>query len=231
MNALKRLFRYLAHRHNCAVGFYRRLCRPKGDEWAEYLRVHGGLHSMGRDCFIEPNVTFTDPAYTSLGNNVRLSGCIIFGHDGSVNMLNRAHPGLHLDNVGPVVIGDNVFIGHGAIILAGTRVGDNVIIAAGAKVSGVVRDNAVMVPPQAVELCSTHELLAKVKTRSDSYPWHPLVAKRASAFDPLIQPALDQLRIEHWEGAGELPMRNHASPISIAANDHVARNNAAAEHA
>ena len=90
---------------------YRRLGRPDGFEWAQYLRRHRGLHRMGEHCSIQLGAQITDPQLVSMGRNVRLSGCTIFGHDGSVNMLNRAF-GLKLDAVGPVIIGDDAFIGH-----------------------------------------------------------------------------------------------------------------------
>jgi hypothetical protein len=53
---------------------------------------------------------------------VRLSGCTLFGHDGSVNMLEPAF-GLKLDRVGKIDIRDNVVIGHGAIVLPGATIG------------------------------------------------------------------------------------------------------------
>jgi acetyltransferase-like isoleucine patch superfamily enzyme len=49
-------------------------------------------------------------------------------------MLNRAY-GKKLDRVGPVIVNDNIFIGHGAIILPGVTIGSNVIVAAGSLVS------------------------------------------------------------------------------------------------
>ena len=89
---------------------------------------------MGEQCSINTNVVITDPAYTRFGNNVRLTGCILFGHDGSVNMLNCAY-GLKLDRVGKVDIRDNVFVGHGAIVLPGVTIGPNAIVAAGSVVN------------------------------------------------------------------------------------------------
>jgi carbonic anhydrase/acetyltransferase-like protein (isoleucine patch superfamily) len=91
---------------------------------------HGNLHAMGDGCVIQTNVTFTDPSFVQLGHNVHLSGCTLFGHDGSVNMLTVA-TGKTLDRVGPVVVHDNVFIGHQAIVMPGVTVGSMSIVAAG----------------------------------------------------------------------------------------------------
>ncbi len=44
----------------------------------------------------------------------------------------------------PVSIGDGSWIGHGAVILPGTRIGRNVVVAAGAVVRGEVEDFAVV---------------------------------------------------------------------------------------
>lgn len=44
----------------------------------------------------------------------------------------------------PVAIGTGSWIGHGAIILPGTRIGRNVVVAAGSVVRGVVEDRAVV---------------------------------------------------------------------------------------
>lgn len=84
------------------------MARPSAEDWAEYLKRHGGFHGFGRDCFILPDSVFTDPGYTVIGNNVWIVGAWISGHDGGVIMLNRAY-GKKLDAVGPVIIKDDVF--------------------------------------------------------------------------------------------------------------------------
>ena len=43
-----------------------------------------------------------------------------------------------------LVIGDNVFIGAGCIILPGTRIGNNCIVGAGTVCSGIIPDNSVI---------------------------------------------------------------------------------------
>jgi len=49
-------------------------------------------------------------------------------------------PGAHQ----PVAIGSGSWIGHGAIILPGTTIGRNVVVAAGSVVRGTVEDHAVV---------------------------------------------------------------------------------------
>jgi acetyltransferase-like isoleucine patch superfamily enzyme len=179
---------------------YRRLCRPDGFEWAQYLRRHRGLHRMGEDCSIQPGAQITDPQLVSMGRNVRLSACTIFGHDGSVNMLNRAF-GLKLDAVGPVVIGDDVFIGHGALVMPGVRIGSRVVIAAGAVVTRDVADDSVYGGVPARRLCGIGELVERKRRQSEAYPWHALLAAREGDFDPRIEGRLNAMRQAHFFGA------------------------------
>lgn len=61
----------------------------------------------------------------TIGNNVTLSACRILLHDAST----KQH--FNHSRVGRVEIGDNVFVGAGAIILPNVKIGSNVIIAAG----------------------------------------------------------------------------------------------------
>ena len=134
-NFLRERLAAYALKHGRLLGVYRRFCNPDGDAWAGVLKRHLGLKAMGDRCFIQTNVTITDPTYVKLGNNVRLSGCTLFGHDGAVNMLRRAY-GIRIDKVGKIEIGNNVFVGHQAIIMPGVTIGSNAIVAAHASPSG-----------------------------------------------------------------------------------------------
>ena len=136
---LRSTLRRLAIRNAAVLSLYRKLFRPDGDDWASLLKARNDLFAIGEDCSIQTNVTISDPGYVSLGNNVRLSGCTLFCHDGSVNMINRAF-GLKLDRVGKIEIRDNVFIGHGAIILPGVTIGSRAVIGAGSVVTRDVPD-------------------------------------------------------------------------------------------
>jgi carbonic anhydrase/acetyltransferase-like protein (isoleucine patch superfamily) len=56
----------------------------------------------------------------------------------------RTPPGLQLGEHEAVVIGDGCWIGHGAVVLAGSRLGRNVVVAAGSVVRGTFPDRAVI---------------------------------------------------------------------------------------
>jgi acetyltransferase-like isoleucine patch superfamily enzyme len=80
------------------------------------------LITIGEDCLISSEVT-------------------ILTHDGSVDVMRKEYP--KADIIKPVVIGDNVFIGHRAIILPGVTIGSNVVIGAGSIVNKDVPSNTV----------------------------------------------------------------------------------------
>ncbi len=69
--------------------------------------------SIGQDCLIGPGTVIIDADFHGIAPDARLE------------------PGLTL----PVVIGDNVFVGTGAMILKGVQVGSDAVIAAGCVVS------------------------------------------------------------------------------------------------
>jgi acetyltransferase-like isoleucine patch superfamily enzyme len=199
MTLLKAALRALAFRHGRAVGLYRRICQPDGTEWAAWLKRHGRLHAMGDRCSIQTTTVMTDPKYVRLGNNVRLSGCTLFGHDGSVNMLNAAF-GCNLDNVGKIDIRDNVFIGHNAIVLPGVTIGPNAIVAAGAVVTRDVPPNSISAGVPAKTVGRLDEYVVKMQARTDRLPWSHLIAQRTADNYWQMAPGIDRLRLETFFG-------------------------------
>lgn len=78
--------------------------------------------------------------HTSIGGNVK-----IFDHDfHPIDPQERlAHPNSGMKTK-PVDIGENVFIGCNAIILKGSKIGNNCVIGAGSVVAGEFEDNCVI---------------------------------------------------------------------------------------
>lgn len=200
MRFFKSLLRKRAIEYGRNVSIWRRLARPSANDWTAYLRNHGGFQAMGNHCFISPDTVFTDPAYTSIGSNVRIAGAWISGHDGSVNMLSRAY-GEKFDAVGPVIIKDDVFIGRGAMILPGVTIGPRAIVGAGAVISKDVPPNSVVVGNPGRFLRTLDEHVARVRQRTDSYPWKDLIKQREGGYDPAIEPELKRRRIQHFFGS------------------------------
>lgn len=98
----------------------------------------------------------------SIGDNVTITGARILSHDAST----KKHIGY--TKIGFVTIGNNVFIGQGAIVLPGTSIGHNVIIGAGCVVASNVPDNSVMIGNPAQRLCSCDEYIKRNEERLHS---------------------------------------------------------------
>lgn len=95
----------------------------------------------------------------SMGNNVTLApSSIVLAHDASTKN------NIGYTKIGNVTIGDNVFVGAGAIILPNVEVGSNVIIGAGAVVTKNIPSNCVALGAPADKVCSLDDYLCKFKS-------------------------------------------------------------------
>ena len=104
----------------------------------EYLRSRGV--QIGENVHLyNTNIDFGHGFLVKIGSNVTLTGVTGLAHDAST------HIPLGVSKVGRVIIGDNVFVGHGTIILPDTHIGSNCVIGAGSVVSKDIPDNSVAV--------------------------------------------------------------------------------------
>lgn len=196
---LGRFFRFTAFRYGMFPNLYRKLCNPGPDEYAEYLRRHGGFFAIGERCSILTSTVFTDPAYVRLGNNVQFGSCCVLGHNGVVKMLNRAF-GVKLDSVGKSDFRDNVFIGYGCIVLPGVTIGPNAIVGAGSVVTRDIPPNSVAVGSPARVIGTVEEFIKKLEAKTAEYPWASLIYAREGAIDFSIEPELRRQRVAHFYG-------------------------------
>lgn len=105
--------------------------------------------SVGDNVVINMNCTFLDTSKIIMGNNVLIAPDvkiytavhpiagkerIINNSDGSVEIKTKAFP---------VIIGNDVWIGGGTIIIAGVTIGNNVVIGAGSVVTKSIPDNVI----------------------------------------------------------------------------------------
>ena len=101
----------------------------------------------------------------TIGDNVTLAPRVhILAHDASTKMF------IGYSKIGLVTIGNNVFIGAGAIILPNTSIGNNVIIGAGAVVTKSIPDNCVVAGNPAKIISKTSEYIEKHKQQLTERP-------------------------------------------------------------
>jgi acetyltransferase-like isoleucine patch superfamily enzyme len=195
---INRIIRAIAFRTGRLHGLFIRLCRPSGEEYARYLRARNTFHAQGEFCFIMPSTVFTDPKYVEIGNNVQMATCTVFGHDGSISMLNRAY-GVALDSVGPVRLKDNVFIGHNAIVMPNVTIGPNAIVAAGALVTRDVPEGKIVSGVPAKVIGSVDALVALRAQQTQALPWADLIHQRGiQGYDAALEPQLQAQRIAYF---------------------------------
>lgn len=192
-NIANKFIRKLAWKNKKYLPIFVKWCQPDGLEYAKYVRHHGFFYGMGEKCSIIPGTYLGDAKYIRLGNNVRLANCILFAHDGVVNMLSEAY-GVKLDAVGKIDIQDNVFIGHGAKVMRGVTIGFNSVVAAGAVVVKDVPPYSVVGGVPAKVICSVDDLLERLQSETARLPWNPLIQKRQGGFDAAMEPELDRQR-------------------------------------
>jgi maltose O-acetyltransferase len=102
---------------------------------------YGTYLTVGEGTFVNYNLTALDVAPITIGSHCQIGP--------NVQLLTPTHPvepGPRRDRLEaalPITIGDNVWLGGGAIVLPGVTIGDNSVIGAGAVVTKDVPANVV----------------------------------------------------------------------------------------
>ncbi|MEM1270355.1 MAG: acyltransferase [Bacteroidota bacterium] len=101
----------------------------------------------------------------TIGNDVTLApNAILLAHDASTK-----RP-IGYTRIAPVVIGDRVFVGAGAIVLPGVSLGSDVVVGAGSVVTRDVPDGTVVAGNPAREVAKTEEYLGRQQQRMAERP-------------------------------------------------------------
>lgn len=123
-------FRYRHYDREKKIKLLNKVCYHVGertDVFAESLGSEPYLISIGDDTIIASDVSFVT-------------------HDASVYNAYRylgKHDFSGVEKKGPIIVGNNCFVGRRSLLLPGTVIGDNSIIAAGSVVNGQIPPNEV----------------------------------------------------------------------------------------
>lgn len=141
--------------------------RATSDSYIKYLKKIGV--KVGKDVVLfRPMNTTIDtqnPHLLKIGNHVMITGPVtILTHDYSWSVLKRKY-GMILGNQQQTILEDNIFVGWGATILAGSHIGSNTIIGAGSVCSGKLEGNAVYAGSPAHKIMSMDDYYKKRKEK------------------------------------------------------------------
>lgn len=109
----------------------------------ELVVRQGAILEVGAGC------KFNNNLFISSWLSIRIGEDCLFGHNCEISdadgheihpLRRKSYPG----QLGEVVIGNNVWLGHNCKILMGSEIGDNSIVAAGAVVKGIFPDNVII---------------------------------------------------------------------------------------
>lgn len=155
----------------------------------EFLRSRGV--QIGENVnLINTTIDWSHGFLVSIGNRVTLTGVKILTHDGSTQIP------FGLSRVGKVTIGDEVFVGHGTIILPNVRIGSRVVVGAGSVVTRDIPDNSVAAGNPARVIGTYDDFLKKHAAQIEARPvYHTLWSEKSVE-------EKEQMRRELEDGVG-----------------------------
>lgn len=158
--SFRSLFRALTRRRAAAVPVS---LEARSAERIARLRARGAR--IGEGCVVLTEEFSTEPWLVELGDHVAVAGDVRFlTHDGTAWLFRREHPKLHI--LGRIRVGDDSFVGQGAILLPGVTVGARCVVGAGAVVREDVPDGSVVLGNPARVVLRTDELKARLLASS-----------------------------------------------------------------
>ena len=122
---------------------------------------------------INTTIDWSPGFLVSIGNKVTLTGVKILAHDGSTQIP------FGVSRVGKVTIGDEVFVGHGTIILPNVKIGNRVVVGAGSVVTKDIPDNSVTAGNPARVIGTYDDFLKKHSAQMENRPvYHTLWSEK-----------------------------------------------------
>lgn len=109
-----------------------------GHSRAKLYKATNKFGAIGDGCYLGTSNFGTEPFLIEMGDNVVIAtGVRFINHDMSAEMISNLLHGVYerASLYGKIKIGNNVFIGAGAIILPGVSIGNNVVVGAGSVIT------------------------------------------------------------------------------------------------
>ena len=130
-------------------------------EYAKMIGVNilGGVKIYGK---VEWS---TEPWLITIGDNVHITNGVRFiTHDGGTLIFRKYVPDLEITK--PITIGNDVYFGNNVMVMPGCKIGNKVVIGAGAVVTKDIPDNSVAVGVPARVIKTADEYFEKLKRES-----------------------------------------------------------------
>ena len=143
--------------------------------WLAHRRASRAGVILGPGAWVHPAAAFMDGGYVTVGAGSRIAQAVFCTHDGYATNLASVKLGRQIDSRRSISIGRHSFVGFGAIVMGGARIGDDCLIGAGAVVRGRVPDGSVFIGNPATFFCTTEEYRARVGRRIPERPPTPIV--------------------------------------------------------
>ena len=128
--------------HQVSIG---KQCRIEHGVYFHYDGIcrSGPSIVIGDDCFIGAGCEFNIDSRLTIGNHCLVaSGSRFIDHDHGTDTAVLMAKQKCIS--GPIVVGENVWIGANCVVLAGVKIGDGAIVAAGAVVTRSVASHAIV---------------------------------------------------------------------------------------
>lgn len=151
---MKRLIYALYYRFGKLIGFHKHFNKMNESSTSEISYKIGNVkhHNTTIDGLM--------PQLVEIGDNfISAPGSVILSHDASPYIHIRKH------RVEKTIVGNEVFLGLNSIVMPGVKIGNRVIVGAGAIVTKDVPDGVVVVGNPAKVLCSVDEYMGKLEEK------------------------------------------------------------------
>ncbi len=150
-----------------------------------FTRRHSSTPSLsiGDRTFLGHNCAITIAKRVTIGKDCLIAGGVrIADHDGHPLEADKRRAGQppSADSIAPVTVGDDVWIGHGAIILKGVRLGDRSVVGAHAVVTRDVPPDTVVAgnPARVVKNLASENLASENSAAENSAAGDPVAESR-----------------------------------------------------